>query len=744
MRLVSHNWRHLSTRIVVAVLSALSFAACSDDAFRHTPAYAPLTQRIECRDTAGILQDITTLRHSDNSSLASPAQIDADALSASLALLQADYTLSATLADNAIAKIASRPDSASRPSLTLTAQMMRLKAEAQRRNDFLPDAIATANQGSIIARRAAATPQLVELTLVLAELRRDECDFKACLAELRKAEIAMDTARLEAFTPSQRISSLTRAAHVATDLCHIQAATRLLTKASEFFDKATDREKIDYLCQLTRLHILLGEDGKAQSALSRAEVIADKARIDYAKPTIKAYQSLVKSRKGDYEWAKFLLARTNPTKSPDENSFVAMLALAEVLSHEGDTHEAQTVLQDSVLIFDSSAPYLSVLYNDTRLALSLRAADYHDAFNIQTLERRKLITSYNDLFAFDDYRRSAELADALAALHAAELASANSASRTHLTVAIILLLLAAAATAYLYRTRQTQAGAPSLLSDAERLNYETQIASLRKQADMLEVTNGRITESIAYAEQIQHAISPSPDGLNNFPISGSFVFFSPLDVVSGDFFWYANRGSKLIVCCADCTGHGVPGALLSMMSATLLNNICANVSETDVDPGAILERLDAMLIDNLARNRELDANDGLDAALVVLDLVTHSVKVASARRPVIFVRSGELLTLRGSKRSVGEVEPIVRQRKFETSTVNLRKGDKIYMYTDGYSDQFGGQNGEKLKNSMVERFLAKISDDDMDQQSLAIQEMFVQWKGDLPQTDDVTFVGLSV
>lgn len=744
-RLASGGLRKWAGRCVRAVFAVVALAGCDGGGLQHLSSYANLVARIEACDTAGFEQVLGQLRVSDSFGRAS-AQIDADALSAFYSFLKHDYMSAASFADDAVARVAARDDSSSRESLRLMAEMRWVKAESERRGGNPEGALSAAERGRDAAKRAGASAELVGLMLVKSELRRDAHDYQGCLAELRRAEIIIDTAQSWSFSPSKRIGALTDAACIAIDLCHIGVATRLLTKASECFDKASDKAKIGYLCQLVRLHVLMGEVGKAATALSRAEMLVGKAGIRMSEREINAYQSLVRSRMGDCEWAKVHLGRCAPARPKDEAAVVALMSYAEVLCYEGRAAQARAVMEDSLKLDDASAPFLWVLYNDTWLAMAQKEGDLAKALAIQTQERRRLVSTYSDLFAYDDYRRNVELTSALDNRRADELRAVAEASRLRLAVAVLLAAAMAVALIVLFRKGRpfVGGGRAGSLSEQERSGYEETIRELRKQADMLEVTNGRITESIAYAEHIQHAISPSPDGLNALPISGSFVFYSPLDVVSGDFFWYTRRGNTLIVCCADCTGHGVPGALLSMMSATILNNICTNLGEADIDPGAILEKLDGSLIENLAHNREQNAKDGLDAALVALDLAAHTVRVASARRPVVLVKDGVLSTIKGTRRSIGDLEPIVRRRQFETTELQLRKGDKIYMYTDGYSDQFGGQSGEKLKNSMVERFLSKICDDDMDQQSLSIQEMFVQWKGDFPQTDDVTFVGLSV
>ncbi len=269
---------------------------------------------------------------------------------------------------------------------------------------------------------------------------------------------------------------------------------------------------------------------------------------------------------------------------------------------------------------------------------------------------------------------------------------------------------------------------------------------IEHQKEMLMKTEERISESINYALRIQHSILPAPEQLNSYPITESFIFYCPLDVVSGDFYWFTRKGDNLIVCCADCTGHGVPGAFMSMIASTIINSICIAAND-DIRPSEILERLDDRLIENLSHNtNDVDAaaKDGLDISIASINLNTKLVTVAGARRPVIIFKNHEQIVVRGTKRSIGDTDPIIHSRFFIDTEIQLSKGDVIYMFSDGYSDQIGGEKNEKMTVKRVERMLNTIHDDDMDEQNITMQELFTQWKGDYPQIDDVLFIGIKI
>ncbi len=268
---------------------------------------------------------------------------------------------------------------------------------------------------------------------------------------------------------------------------------------------------------------------------------------------------------------------------------------------------------------------------------------------------------------------------------------------------------------------------------------------LEVQKEQFRLTNNRISESITYALRIQHSILPDPELLRTYPITGAFIFYSPLDIVSGDFYWFVRKNDNLIICCADCTGHGVPGAFMSMIASTIINDICSSAPD-DISPSAILEELDVRLLQALSHNTGEDAasKDGLDTCIANINMTTQEVAMAGARRPVLVYTGGEMINVKTTKRSIGETEPKFRARPFEDTVLQLNKGDKFYMFSDGYSDQLGGPNKEKLKVSRITEMLDRINTFDLDEQYIEVQDMFIQWQGEGHQTDDVLFMGVKV
>lgn len=262
-----------------------------------------------------------------------------------------------------------------------------------------------------------------------------------------------------------------------------------------------------------------------------------------------------------------------------------------------------------------------------------------------------------------------------------------------------------------------------------------------EQKDMLEIKNRDITDSINYAQRIQQSILPSVATINeNF--SGSFVYYQPRDIVSGDFYWYERvNDNKFLIVCADSTGHGVPGAFMSMIGTTLIKDICWR---KDIDsPSQVLDQLDRELQSTLNQNIDAErAHDGMDIIVCEIDVNTLYMRFSSAMRPLIIYKDKELQYVKGTKASIGG-DPKAEKR-FENIGFQLHKGDIIYMFSDGYPDQFGGPRGKKFKLDRVKNMLADVCDKPMEAQQEYINKTFNEWRGKLQQVDDVLFMGVKL
>jgi serine phosphatase RsbU (regulator of sigma subunit) len=251
------------------------------------------------------------------------------------------------------------------------------------------------------------------------------------------------------------------------------------------------------------------------------------------------------------------------------------------------------------------------------------------------------------------------------------------------------------------------------------------------------VNDSEISESLRYASSIQQAIFPSTTQITRL-LPESFIFYQPRDIISGDFYYVNKRNEKLIVGVGDCTGHGVPGALMSIMGVTFLNEIIAHGSFSNA--GSILNLMREHVMDALCQTGdENERKDGIDLALCVIDPKTNILSFSGAFNPVYIVRDSKLVEITGDMMPVGV--DAVEELCFTSHLYQLNHNDTIYLFTDGFADQFGGPDNRKFKYKPFRNLLCEISGLSMDDQKLTIEKTFNNWKGNLKQLDDVLIFG---
>jgi serine phosphatase RsbU (regulator of sigma subunit) len=274
---------------------------------------------------------------------------------------------------------------------------------------------------------------------------------------------------------------------------------------------------------------------------------------------------------------------------------------------------------------------------------------------------------------------------------------------------------------------------------------ETELAArtsvVMKQKGEIELQNIEITDSINYAKRIQTSILPDIGKLKD-TFKDAFIFFHPRDIVSGDFYWFDKLDDdKFVLVCADSTGHGVPGAFMSMIGSTLLQDIVTRKRISK--PSQILSLLDKQIFSTLNQNVELGvSNDGMDMVVCEFNISTRHIRFASAMRPVILVLDGESFYIKGNRSSVGGESVI--EKFFDDQEYYLKEGDTIYLFSDGLPDQFGGPDGKKLKIARLKRMIEQISKLPMDTQREAMAKFYFDWKGTYDQVDDVLLMGVKV
>ena len=259
------------------------------------------------------------------------------------------------------------------------------------------------------------------------------------------------------------------------------------------------------------------------------------------------------------------------------------------------------------------------------------------------------------------------------------------------------------------------------------------------QKEEIEYKSKNIEKSIQYAQKIQLSLLPTEKTIHSaYP--SSFVFFQPKDHVSGDFIWTYTQGEKSILVVADCTGHGVPGAFMSIVCANLLERVIAE--EKITRPDLILSEIDNRLKQSINKYEEHGIKDGMDVALVLIE--GNDLSYAGARNPLYIVSSGNLITLKGDRKSIGYGNSMVENKKFTLQNYTIKTGDTFYLSTDGYVDQRGGIHNTKFYAKPFRELLIDINKMPFINQKETITETFNNWKGNEEQMDDVTVLGFRV
>ncbi|MCW3102375.1 MAG: hypothetical protein JWO09_815 [Bacteroidetes bacterium] len=257
----------------------------------------------------------------------------------------------------------------------------------------------------------------------------------------------------------------------------------------------------------------------------------------------------------------------------------------------------------------------------------------------------------------------------------------------------------------------------------------------------LEVLYKHVTDSIKYAKRIQEAILP-PDSLVKRVLPDSFVLYKPKDIVSGDFYWIDEKDGKTMFAAVDCTGHGVPGAFMSIVGYNILKHSVNNNNFTT--PSLILDALNEGVSETLHHgHEESQAKDGMDLSFCTIDYKKMELQYAGAFNPLYIIRDGELMQTKADKFPIGLFLG-EEKKKFTNHTFKLHKGDVIYIFSDGYADQFGGPNGKKFMANHFRDLLLDVHKHPIDKQKEILNKTIEEWRGPLDQVDDILVIGVKI
>ncbi|HVN57630.1 MAG TPA: two-component regulator propeller domain-containing protein [Bacteroidales bacterium] len=261
-------------------------------------------------------------------------------------------------------------------------------------------------------------------------------------------------------------------------------------------------------------------------------------------------------------------------------------------------------------------------------------------------------------------------------------------------------------------------------------------AEVVQKSQIIEEKNRDITASIRYAERIQRAMLPNVEALKD-----TFVLYLPKDIVSGDFYWMYDNGDYLFLAAVDCTGHGVPGAFMSIIGHNSLNKVVREYGLTR--PAAILDQLNIEVNKAILLSQEKGINDGMDLTLIVFNRKENKLELAGAYNPLYQVRNGEVIVHKTDRFAIG-MATLEQKKTFNNIGVDIQPGDMLYMCSDGYADQFGSHEVKKFKTVNIKRIIGEIWSIPVQDQKSRLEKEIMDWKGELAQVDDIMFIGMKI
>lgn len=295
---------------------------------------------------------------------------------------------------------------------------------------------------------------------------------------------------------------------------------------------------------------------------------------------------------------------------------------------------------------------------------------------------------------------------------------------------------------FMYKNIRDKQKANKALHEKNEIISEQKDA-IEVQRDAIEKQKNNIIDSIKYAKRIQESFLVSKEHIYS-KFEDAFVLYKPRDIVSGDFYWFAEKNGKLLLAAVDCTGHGVPGALMSMLGNRLLNEIVHIQGE--VIPGKILEKLHLGVVHDLQQSIDSPSQDGMDMFICAVDQKNGSIEYAGAVNPAILVENGELIQLKSTFLSIGGVRQneTSHHRTYETISRPLVKNSTIYMFSDGYIDQFNGKIMKKFGSSNLKKFVEANHSYPLQEQMIKFDENIENWRENYRQMDDILMMGIKI
>ncbi|MCS6820246.1 MAG: tetratricopeptide repeat protein [Microscillaceae bacterium] len=382
------------------------------------------------------------------------------------------------------------------------------------------------------------------------------------------------------------------------------------------------------------------------------------------------------------------------------------------------------------------------------LALAQQERNAHKQDSLRTLAEKKQLEAER-LKAIEQELKAESKARQLEVMKEKEAKELQQKINYLILIALFSILIL---TYFIYQSKQKEKHAKEIIAqqkeavlqqkeEIQQINNELKntLITLEKQKAEIEYKNRAIADSIAYAQRIQKAILPLDEFLQAY-LPEFFILFQPRDVVSGDFYYFEEKNNQLILAVIDCTGHGVPGAFMTMIASEILNEIIQIQAITEAD--VILNQLHKAIRKSL-KQAETDNRDGMDLALIVIDKTLKQVAFAGAKNPLIYIQNGELYHIKGDTMPIGGEQREI-ERKFTKHLISLNSPTMFYLFSDGYQDQIGGKANKKFMISQMKQIFLEIHTKDMTTQKTILMQRLNDWmaEGKEKQTDDILVLGL--
>jgi serine phosphatase RsbU (regulator of sigma subunit)/Tfp pilus assembly protein PilF len=470
---------------------------------------------------------------------------------------------------------------------------------------------------------------------------------------------------------------------------------------------------------------------------------------------------LTYSRQSEFQKAEDYLLRaidilTKQAEKGDERAVTEyLIEYADILQHKGEIKKAiatatesfDKASKNSLLEFERDAAFrLSKLYQIS--------GKYDSAYHFQSIyiNANDSIKSVKNIQKMADLRTEFEVAKKQVEV---DVLKKNKLIQIIVIFGLVLILFLAIGLILVYYYSLKRSKRLSAALDERRILLEKQGKELKEQREELRQQKEEIISSINYAKYIQSSLLPQEEKLESL-LGEHFVLYRPKDIVSGDFYWISNIENKVVVAAVDCTGHGVPGAFMSMLGTALLNEIVNK--EYITHPGVILRRLRKEVINSLQqKGKRGEQKDGMDIALCTLDLENMKLQFAGANNPLYLIRKSNLEkagTLRCELEGddllyeiKGDLMPIGISDKMDNFTfheIDIFKGDTIYLFSDGFPDQFGGPDNKKFSYRKLREQLLRNNSESMADNKIILGKVLDEWKGDNSQIDDILVIGFRI